>query len=158
MYIYIYVYICIYMCLYIYIYIFKYLYLIYIYIHIYIAFIYSFVGSDYSLSYIVVHSKIIQGQSSWSLVENYHQKITTWSWTRSLASRRTPFPTTMDLPRSLLISCGPTALLLHHGPVALQTAAPLTWSPLTLRMSRMQCSKVMPLARIKVCSLYPLDL
>jgi hypothetical protein len=32
----------------------------------------------------------------------------------------------MDLPRSLLISCGPIALLLHHGPVALQTAAPLT--------------------------------
>ena len=73
MYIYIYVYTCVY--IYIYIYIFKYLYLIYIYI--YIAFIYSFVGSDYSLSYIVVHSKIIQGQSSWSLVENYHQKITT---------------------------------------------------------------------------------
>ena len=55
-------------------------------------FIYSFVGSDYSLSYIIVHSKIIQGQSSWSLVENYHQKITSWPWTRSLASRRTPFP------------------------------------------------------------------
>ena len=40
--------------------------------------------------------------------------------------RRTPFPATMDLPRSLLISCGPIALLLHHGPAALQTAAPLT--------------------------------
>ena len=153
MYIYIYVYIYVYIHVFIYIYTF----LIFIF-NIYIVFIYSFVGTDYSLSYIVVHSKIIQGQSSWSLVENYHQKITTWSWTRSLASRRTPFPTTMDLPRSLLISCGPTALLLHHGPVALQTAAPLTWSPLTLRMSRMQCSKVMPLARIKVCSLYPLDL
>ena len=58
------------MCLYIY------TFLIFIF-NIYIVFIYSFVGTDYSLSYIVVHSKIIQGQSSWSLVENYHQKITT---------------------------------------------------------------------------------
>ena len=73
--IYIYMYIHVFIYIYIYIYIFKYLYLIYIYSGI--AFIYSFVGSDYSLSYIVVHSKIIQGQSSWSLVENYHQKITT---------------------------------------------------------------------------------
>ena len=70
MYIYIYMYIHVFIYIYTH---FKYLYLIYIYI----AFIYSFVGSDYSLSYIVVHSKIIQGQSSWSLVENYHQKITT---------------------------------------------------------------------------------
>ena len=69
-YIYVYIYVCIYMCLYIY------TFLIFIF-NIYIVFIYSFVGTDYSLSYIVVHSKIIQGQSSWSLVENYHQKITT---------------------------------------------------------------------------------